>query len=270
MTNNPKLIVILSGKGGVGKSTIVNNLAVSLTEKGYKIGIIDSDIHSPSLPVVAGMTIEKKLNITDDIFIPHEHNGIKIISLAFMIHPHTAILWDDSQKQEIIVQMMKVTEWGELDYLLIDCPAGSGGEVYASLKELNADGAIVVSNPDPAALISAKKCIRLLEVYQTPFLGIINNMTQIVCPKCHFHWDIPIETPAFYTEDETLGSIPFTRTIRETNIVPDFYKITDKVLIRLSKLKKAKNRYAGEGIKSRIHRKALKTGIKKLGPKINY
>ncbi len=269
MTKEPKKIVILSGKGGVGKSTIVNNLALSLKERGYKIGIIDSDIHSPSLPVIAGMAIEKKLNITDDIFIPHEHKGIKIISLAFMIHDHTAILWDDSQKQEIILQMMKVTEWGVIDYLIIDCPAGSGGEVYASLKELKADGAIIVTNPDPAALISAKKCIRLLEVYQTPFLGIINNMTHIICPHCHFHWDIPIEMETFYTSEETLGSIPFTKHIRETNIIPQFFHITNKVLSRLNNAKKPKSRYDGEGIRSRIHRKALKTGIKAIGPRIN-
>lgn len=268
MDKNTKIISILSGKGGVGKSTIVNNLALSLRDRGLKIGIIDSDIHSPSLPIVAGMSITKKLNITDDTFIPHEHQGIKIISLAFMIHDHTAILWDDSQKQEIIIQMMNATEWGELDYLLVDCSSGTGAEVHASLQELKADGAIVVTNPDPAALISAKKCIRLLEVYQTPFIGIINNMEYIICPQCNFHWEIPIEMQLFYTPEEILGSIPFTKSIRETNLIPNFDIITEKVLTSLNKIKKVKGRFDGEGIKSRLHRKALKTGIKIIGPKI--
>lgn len=268
MNDNVKKICILSGKGGVGKSTVVNNLALSLRDRGYKIGIIDSDIHSPSLPIVAGMALEKKLDITDDTFIPHEHEGIKIISVAFMIHDHTAVLWDDSQKQEIIQQMMKVTVWGELDYLLIDCPAGTGSEIFASLQELKADGAIIVTTLDPAALISAKKCIRLLEVYQTPFLGMIHNMDYIVCPKCDFHWDIPIERQLYFSLDDIIGTIPFTKTIRETNLIPEFDKITENVLIRLNKVKKMKSRYDGEGLKSRLHRKALKTGIKILGPKV--
>lgn len=268
MKDNVKKICILSGKGGVGKSTVVNNLALSLRDRGFKIGIIDSDIHSPSLPIVAGMSFEKKLNITDDTFVPHEHEGIKIISVAFMIHDHTAVLWDDSQKQEIIQQMMKVTVWGELDYLLIDCPAGTGSEIFASLQELKADGAIIVTTPDIAALTSAKKCIRLLEVYRTPLIGIIHNMDYIVCPQCDFHWDIPIERELFFPLEEIIGTIPFTKTIRETNIIAHFDTITENVLTRLDKLKKVKGRYDGEGVKSRLYRKALKTGIKLLGPKV--
>ncbi|MBN1655342.1 MAG: Mrp/NBP35 family ATP-binding protein [Deltaproteobacteria bacterium] len=180
-----KKIVVLSGKGGVGKSTIAVNLAVSLTMKGRKVGLLDIDIHGPSVPTLLG--IEKaKLQGTEGEILPVDWQGMKVLSMGFFLNdPDTAVIWRGPLKMGAIKQFLRDAAWGELDFLIVDSPPGTGDEPLSVFQLLGkVDGAVVVTTPQKIAAIDVRKSISFCRQLGVPVLGVVENMSGFACPKC--------------------------------------------------------------------------------------
>jgi ATP-binding protein involved in chromosome partitioning len=186
-------IVVLSGKGGVGKSTVAVNLAVALAEKKFKTGLLDIDIHGPSVPKLLGMENAKLFGTEDGKLLPVEYNDcLRVMSVAFMLSARDdAVIWRGPLKYGIIKQFLKDVLWGKLDYLIIDSPPGTGDEPLTICQLLDKpDGAVVVTTPQDIALIDVRKSITFCRQLKMPLIGVIENMSGFVCPHCGTRTDI--------------------------------------------------------------------------------
>jgi len=179
-------IMILSGKGGVGKSTVATNIAVSLALEGKKVGILDSDFHGPSIPTL--LNLEKARPSSDGTSIlPVDFvQGIKVMSIGFLLpNQDDAVIWRGPMKMNVIKQLLTEVKWGELDYLIIDFPPGTGDEPLSVAQLIpGADGAIVVTTPQDLSLNDVRKCINFCKQVNVPVLGVLENMSGLVCPNC--------------------------------------------------------------------------------------
>jgi Mrp family chromosome partitioning ATPase len=178
-------IVVLSGKGGVGKSTVAANLALSLSAKGFKVGLLDADLHGPSIPTLFNLSAAHA-ELYGNTIEPVRADGIKLMSTGFMLeHPDQAVIARGPMKIKIIEQMLKEVNWGELDYLIIDCPPGTGDEPLAVCQLIGApDGAVIVTTPQEIAAADVRKSVHFCRKINLPILGIIENMSGCTCPKC--------------------------------------------------------------------------------------
>ncbi|MGI6294917.1 MAG: iron-sulfur cluster carrier protein MrpORP [Armatimonadota bacterium] len=178
-------IVVLSGKGGVGKSTVAVNLAVSLGLAGNKVGLLDVDIHGPSVPKMLHLE-DHKLESNGRKLIPAEMGNIKVMSIGFMLQgADDAIIWRGPMKAGVIKQFVEEVEWGDLDYLVVDCPPGTGDEPLSVIQTLqNADGAVVVTTPQDVALADVAKSIQFCQQLNLKVLGVVENMSGFACPHC--------------------------------------------------------------------------------------
>jgi len=184
-------ILILSGKGGVGKSTIAVNLASAFALAGKRVGLLDADIHGPSIPHLLGIG-GMKLRNREGSIIPVERDGIKVVSIDFMLEDRdTALIWRGPLKMGVIKEFLKDVAWGSLDYLIIDCPPGTGDEPL-SVAQLIEDvtGAIIVTTPQELAILDVRKAVSFCRKVNVPVLGVIENMSGFVCPKCGEATDI--------------------------------------------------------------------------------
>ncbi|MCK5878873.1 MAG: Mrp/NBP35 family ATP-binding protein [Holophagae bacterium] len=211
-------ILIGSGKGGVGKSTVTVNLAVALAKEGYRVGLLDADLYGPSIPTMFAIHEEPFVNNKGQI-IPFERHGVKLISIGFLMEDDTPVLWRGPLLHKAIQQFMKDVEWGELDYLLIDLPPGTGDVQLSVAQSTRVSGAIAVSTPQDVALIDVKKAISMFHKLNIPLLGAVENMSYFRCTECsHIH---PIfgGNSSMNVGDklstELLGKIPITLAIRE-------------------------------------------------------
>ncbi len=185
-------ILVLSGKGGVGKSTVAANLAMSLALAGKKVGLLDIDIHGPSVPKILG--IEKEIVQTiGDTLLPVEIIGnLKVMSIGFLLRrSDDAVIWRGPMKYQMIKQFLKDVQWGILDFLIVDSPPGTGDEPLSIVQLLeDADGAVIVTTPQEVALSDVRKCISFCNNLDLPVLGVLENMSGFVCPKCGEETDI--------------------------------------------------------------------------------
>jgi len=192
MANVAHKFVILSGKGGVGKSTVAAYLASSLADKGYMVGLLDTDIHGPSIPKMVGVESERVTVVGDSIVPISVTDKLKVMSIAFLLRSKgDAIIWRGPLKMTMIEEFLGNVEWGELDYLIIDSPPGTGDEplsVCQLLPEL--DGAIIVATPQQVALNDVEKSITFCRQVKIPVAGVIENMSGYVCPHCGEKVDI--------------------------------------------------------------------------------
>ncbi len=184
-----KKYVVMSGKGGVGKSTVSVNLAVSLALQGKKVGLLDVDIHGPSIPTMLGLA-GTKLTGSEESIDPVLIDGIpnlKVMSVGFLLESEDApVIWRGPMKNSIIKQFLKDVTWGELDYLIIDCPPGTGDEPLSVVQLLGkADGTIIVTTPQDVASVDVSKSIKFAEQVKIPVTGIVENMSGFVCPHCN-------------------------------------------------------------------------------------
>lgn len=219
------IIGVSSGKGGVGKSTVASNLALALTKLGYRVGLLDADIHGPSIPKMFGVEKERpmveKIN-GRDLVIPIEKYGVKLLSVGFFVDPDQALLWRGGMASNALKQLITDANWGELDYFVIDMPPGTSDIHLTLLQNLGITGAIVVSTPQDVALADAKKGINMFlnEKVNVPVLGLVENMA----------WFTPAELPEnkyyIFGKDgckklaeqlsvPLLGQIPLVQSIRE-------------------------------------------------------
>ena len=180
-------IIIMSGKGGVGKSTVATSLAFVLAKNGKKVGILDTDVHGPSLGKMLG--IEGKYLMPSEknnMLIPIEAYGIKIVTMASLLQDSdTPVIWRGPLKMGAIKQFLGEIEWGDLDYLVIDSPPGTGDEPLSVCQLIpEADGSIIVTTPQDVALIDSRKTVRFSEALKIPVIGIIENMAGLKCPHC--------------------------------------------------------------------------------------
>jgi ATP-binding protein involved in chromosome partitioning len=184
--------VVLSGKGGVGKSTVAAYLASSLAARGHRVGLLDTDIHGPSIPKMLGLE-EERITVAGDAIVPiTAADNLKVMSIAFLLRSRgDAVIWRGPLKMTMIEEFLGNVEWGELDYLIIDSPPGTGDEplsVVQFLPEL--DGAIIVATPQEIALNDVEKSITFCRQVKIPVAGVIENMSGFVCPHCNERVDI--------------------------------------------------------------------------------
>jgi Mrp family chromosome partitioning ATPase len=180
-----KKIVVLSGKGGVGKSTVAVNLATALALNGLRVGLLDVDIHGPSVPTMLGLENET-LKGTEGALFPVEFGGLKVMSLGFLLqNQDDAVIWRGPMKMGVIKQFLTDVHWGDLDYLIVDAPPGTGDEPLSLCQLIQPlDGAVIVTTPQRVAAVDVRKSISFCKRLDVPVLGVIENMSGFVCPKC--------------------------------------------------------------------------------------
>ena len=182
--NSKKIIAIASGKGGVGKSTFAVNLAVALSKIGNKVGILDADIYGPSIPRMMGISDKPKTNDTNKL-IPLENYGIKCMSIGFLIDVDTPAIWRGPMVMKALEQMFNGVDWGELDFLIIDLPPGTGDAQLSLAQNSKISGSIIISTPQDVALIDVRKGINMFRKVDVPILGIVENMSYFICKNCN-------------------------------------------------------------------------------------
>ena len=212
------IIAVASGKGGVGKSTTAVNLALALSAEGASVGILDADIYGPSQPMMMG--IEGQPESTDGkTMAPMENHGVQVMSIGFMVAPDQAMIWRGPMATQALDQLLRQTNWHDLDYLIVDMPPGTGDIALTLSQRVPLTGAIIVTTPQDIALIDAKKGLTMFEKVGVPILGIVENMAVHVCTNCgHVEHIFGAEggrrMAAEYKVDY-LGALPLTMKIRE-------------------------------------------------------
>lgn len=178
-------IVVMSGKGGVGKSTVAVNLAMALCLAGKRVGLLDVDIHGPSIPTMLGLE-GQTVGGNEEGLCPVDVGGMKVMSLGFLLHnPDDAIIWRGPMKMGVIRQFLQDVAWGDLDYLIVDSPPGTGDEPLSLCQLIgDLDGAVVVTTPQKVAAVDVRKSINFCHQLHVPVVGIVENMSGFACPKC--------------------------------------------------------------------------------------
>jgi len=186
------IIVVLSGKGGVGKSTVSTNLAISLAAKGKQVGLLDCDFHGPTIPTMLGLEKERIMQTSNGLFPVQASENLKVLSIGFLINnKDDAIIWRGPMKMGAIRQLLGEFTWGELEYLIIDLPPGTGDEPLTIAQLIpKMAGVIIVTTPQDVALVSVRKSINFVKKLQLSIIGIIENMSGFTCPYCHNPFDI--------------------------------------------------------------------------------
>lgn len=178
-----KVIVVGSGKGGVGKSTLTTNIAVSLANEGMKVGVVDADIYGPSQPLLLG-TANEKVRAEDNVLIPTQTQfGVKVLSMGQLIEPGKAIAWRGPMVGQALAQLMEA-DWGDTQILIVDLPPGTGDVQLTMLQKFKPAGAVIVSTPQDLALIDATRAMDLFKQAEVPIVGLVENMAGYHCPEC--------------------------------------------------------------------------------------
>ncbi len=214
------IIAVASGKGGVGKSTTAINLALALRDLGLKVGVLDADIYGPSLPKLLAIR-EKPETIGGTRLRPIERHGLTVMSIGFLIEEETPMIWRGPMVMSALTQMLREVEWGTLDVMVVDMPPGTGDAQLTMAQQVPLRGAVIVSTPQDLALIDARRGIAMFKRVNVPVLGIVENMSTFICPKCGERSDIFGHGGARHEAERLgvpfLGEIPLEMTIRETS-----------------------------------------------------
>jgi ATP-binding protein involved in chromosome partitioning len=209
-----KVVAVGSGKGGVGKTTVAVNLAIALAQLGQRVGLLDADIFGPNVPLMMGSTQKPELGENDTI-IPNLTYGVKTISVGYLSPDDKPMLLRGPMLHKIVQEFLKVVAWGELDYLIVDLPPGTGDVVLSLMQSVALTGAVVVSTSSDVALQDARKALEMFDQVNVKVLGVVENMSQFICPHCHQEIDIFSKGGAERTASQF--SVPFLGSI---NLVP--------------------------------------------------
>ena len=180
--NLGKIIAVSSGKGGVGKSTVATNLAVALAAEGLAVGLMDADVYGPNVPRMLG--VSQKPAVRGSSIVPLEAHGVKLISLGLLIERDTAAIWRGPIVTKVIHQFLRDVDWGQLDYLIVDMPPGTGDAQLSLAQAIQLTGAVIVTTPQEVAIGDALRSAKMFERVSVPVLGIVENMAGFVCPHC--------------------------------------------------------------------------------------
>ncbi|MHB1651163.1 MAG: P-loop NTPase [Desulfitobacteriaceae bacterium] len=237
-----KVIAIMSGKGGVGKSSVTGMLAVTLNRQGYKVGVLDADITGPSIPKIFGVQEKAAVNPTG-VMPPKSPTGIKIMSLNLMLeNEDDPVIWRGSIITQLVTQFWTDVVWGDLDYLLIDMPPGTGDVPITVFQSLPVDGIVVVSSPQQLANMVVRKAIKMAKKYDLTFYGMIENMAYVECPDCQRRIEIfgkpQGKAEAERSEIPFLGELPIDpvlATLSDAGKIEDYQSATfDEIGLRVT------------------------------------
>jgi ATP-binding protein involved in chromosome partitioning len=212
------VVAVGSGKGGVGKSTVTVNLAVGLAKYGAKVGLVDGDIYGPTIPIMMGAR-DRDLQQNDRGIIPIESHGIKFMSMGLLSKGSAPLIWRGPMAHKAVQESLLNVDWGELDYLFVDMPPGTGDVHLSLVQTVPVTGAVMVSTPQDVGLTISMKTFKLFEETKVPLLGIIENMSYHICSHCGFREEIfghgAVAEEAERLQVPFLGEIPLDRSIRE-------------------------------------------------------
>ncbi len=245
------IIAVTSGKGGVGKSTVSTNFSVALAQKGFKVGLLDADVYGPDIPRMLGIVNEKLTWGDNDKIIPHENFGIKVMSVGLTTpDDDTPLVWRGSVATSALIQFLDDVNWGELDFLVIDMPPGTGDVQLTMAQELNITGSIVVTTPQTVAQDDVSRAIRMLKESGVPISGIVENMSYFIAPDTKTRYDIfgsgGGKNLSRRYDVELLAQIPLDVEIREKSdggrpavataaeeIKAEYVKIAEKIIEKM-------------------------------------
>src|SRR5580765_7519008 len=176
-------VAVASGKGGVGKSTVAANLALSLAKTGQRVGLMDSDIYGPSQQMMMGIDEKPYVDQSNQI-VPIERFGVKVMSLGFLMDVDQPVIWRGPMVMKAVEQFLGDVEWGKLDFLVVDLPPGTGDAQLTLTQKIHLSGAVIVTTPQDVSLIDARKGLAMFQKVNVPVLGIVENMSYFLCPKC--------------------------------------------------------------------------------------
>jgi ATP-binding protein involved in chromosome partitioning len=183
------IVAIGSGKGGVGKTTVAVNLAVALAKTGHRTGLLDGDVYGPNVPLMMNTSAQPRV-LGENRIEPLQNFGVKVISVGFLNPGDKPLVWRGPMLHSIIRQFLQQVEWGELDYLIVDLPPGTGDVVISLFQTVPLTGAVVVSTPSDVSLQDGRKAIEMFRTARVDVLGLVENMSHFVCPHCHHEIDI--------------------------------------------------------------------------------
>ncbi|UCH85759.1 MAG: Mrp/NBP35 family ATP-binding protein [Candidatus Latescibacterota bacterium] len=243
------IIAVASGKGGVGKSTICVNLALALRQRGASVGLLDADIYGPSLHILMNVYARPQPGVKKEI-APVVQHGLKLMSLGFMTDADLPVIWRGPIVAGVVKKFLQDVEWGELDYLMIDLPPGTGDAQLTLVQTVPLTGAVIVTTPSEIALVDAEKGLKMFKQVDAPVLGIIENMSTFVCPHCNEKTDIFDSSGgkriSERTSTELLGQIPLDPKVRadgdqgkpivrsdiDSPVTKAFLEVADKILAK--------------------------------------
>jgi ATP-binding protein involved in chromosome partitioning len=184
------VIAIAAGKGGVGKSTVATNLAAAFVQQGAKVGILDADVFGPSIPQMMGEPTSAAAITDEKTMVPAVHYGIKVLSVGFFVERGAAVVWRGPMIHKLLTQFVEDVDWGDLDYLVIDLPPGTGDTQLSLAQLVSVTGAVMVTTPQEVSVIDVEKALAMWKKVEVPVLGIVENMSYFACPKCGHHEEI--------------------------------------------------------------------------------
>ncbi|SDW03765.1 Mrp/NBP35 family ATP-binding protein [Methanohalophilus halophilus] len=227
-------LMVMSGKGGVGKSTVSANLAAALARRGKKVGLLDSDIHGPSIPTMFGIT-DQRPEVGEKGILPVQvADNLKVMSIGLLLDDQDSpVVWRGPAKMGAIKQFLEEVDWGVLDYLIIDLPPGTGDEPLSIVQLLGkVDGAIVVTTPQDVALTSVRKSLKFAEMLEVPVIGMVENMSGVICPHCNEEIQVfggeSVEKAAKDFNTPILATLPIEPDVSSSGDKGDVYVNDDK------------------------------------------
>jgi ATP-binding protein involved in chromosome partitioning len=255
------IVAVGSGKGGVGKTTLAVNLAIVLSRLGHKVGLLDADVYGPNVPLMLGINAQPKV-LPDNRIEPLEAHGLKVISVGFLNPGDKPLIWRGPMLHSIIKQFLGSVIWGELDYLIVDLPPGTGDVALSLIQTVPLTGAIVVSTPSDVSLQDARKAIEMFRQMKVDLVGMVENMSFFVCPHCQHETDIFSRGGAEKTASQFgvayLGAVELDPAIRKAGdggqpmvlagedfpAAKSLYEFARKVITRVDEIKST----AGESV----------------------
>jgi len=214
------IIAVGSGKGGVGKTTLSVNLAVALAKLGHKVGLLDADVYGPNVPLMLGASGQPQAN-ADNRIEPMQAHGLKVISVGFLNPGDKPVIWRGPMLHSIIRQFLGSVQWGNLDYLVVDLPPGTGDVALSLIQTVPLTGAVVVSTPSDVSLQDARKAIEMFRQMKVDLIGVVENMSYFVCPHCNHEVDVfsrgGAEKTAAQFQVPFLGAIALDPEIRRAS-----------------------------------------------------
>ena len=213
-------LAVASGKGGVGKSTVAVNLGVALARDGARVGLMDADIYGPSIPLMMGVDEQPRLDPEGRKIVPFERHGLRFMSLGFLVDRRSAVIWRGPMVMKAIEQLLRDVAWGELDYLVVDMPPGTGDAQLTLCQKVKLSGAVIVTTPQDVALADAIKGVAMFRKVGVPLLGMVENMSYFACPHCSERTDVfghgGGRAEAAKLEVPFLGEVPLHPSIRDS------------------------------------------------------